>query len=95
MIERKATEEAFFVEKERAQVTLNSIGDAVLSTDIAGNVTYLNLVAERMTGWSREEASGRPIAEVFQIIDGATARTRSKSHAGGDSSKTRRVGPDR
>ena len=46
VIERKAAEEALFIEKERAQVTLNSIGDAVLSTDIAGNVTYLNQVAE-------------------------------------------------
>ncbi len=72
VIERKAGEEAFFMEKERAQVTLNSIGDAVLSTDIAGSVTYLNQVAESMTGWSREEAIGRPLAEVFQIIDGAT-----------------------
>jgi len=72
MIERKAVEEALFIEKERAQVTLNSIGDAVLSTDISGNVTYLNLAAESLTGWSREEASRRPVAEVFQIIDGAT-----------------------
>ncbi len=72
VIERKAGDEALFMEKERAQVTLNSIGDAVLSTDIAGNVTYLNLVAERMTGWSCEEAIGRRLAEVFQIIDGAT-----------------------
>jgi diguanylate cyclase (GGDEF)-like protein/PAS domain S-box-containing protein len=71
-IGRKATEEALFAEKERAQVTLNSIGDAVLSTDVAGNVTYLNLVAERMTGWSREQACGRPLADVFQIVDGAT-----------------------
>ena len=72
MIDRKALEEALFAEKERAQVTLNSIGDAVLSTDILGNVTYLNLVAERMTGWSREEAAGRPLAEVFQIFDNET-----------------------
>jgi diguanylate cyclase (GGDEF)-like protein/PAS domain S-box-containing protein len=72
VIERKAGEEAFFMEKERAQVTLNSIGDAVLSTDIAGNVTYLNLVAERMTGWSCQDAIGRPLAEVFRIVDGAT-----------------------
>jgi diguanylate cyclase (GGDEF)-like protein/PAS domain S-box-containing protein len=72
VIERKAGEEALFMEKERAQVTLNSIGDAVLSTDIAGNVTYLNLVAEGMTGWSCQEAVGRPLDEVFQIIDGAT-----------------------
>ena len=72
VIERKAAEEALFLEQQRAEVTLNSIGDAVLSIDIPGNVTYLNLVAERMTGWSREEALGRPLAEVFQIIDGAT-----------------------
>ncbi len=72
LIDRKALEEALIVEKERAQVTLNSIGDAVLSTDTSGHVTYLNLVAERMTGWSREEASGRLLGEVFQIIDGVT-----------------------
>jgi diguanylate cyclase (GGDEF)-like protein/PAS domain S-box-containing protein len=72
VIERKAGEEAFFMEKERAQVTLNSIGDAVLSTDIAGNVTYLNVVAEAMTGWSCKDATGHPLAEIFQIIDGAT-----------------------
>jgi diguanylate cyclase (GGDEF)-like protein/PAS domain S-box-containing protein len=77
--DRKATEfslrvaeEALFEEKERAQVTLNSIGDAVLTTDLLGNITYLNLVAEKMTGWSREDARGRPLAEVFMIIDGAT-----------------------
>src|ERR1700719_3877014 len=68
-IERKAVEDALFVEKERAVVTLNSIGDAVLCTDIFGNITYLNLVAETMTGWCREEAIGKPLAEVFQIVD--------------------------
>lgn len=68
----QAAEEALFEEKERAQVTLNSIGDAVLTTDILGNVTYLNLVAEKMTGWSREEALGKPLSEVFNIIDGQT-----------------------
>ncbi|HVB58905.1 MAG TPA: EAL domain-containing protein [Candidatus Acidoferrales bacterium] len=72
MIERKAIEDALFIEKERAQVTLDSIGDAVLSTDVSGKITYLNLVAENMTGWSREDAVGRPLAEVFRIIDGAT-----------------------
>jgi diguanylate cyclase (GGDEF)-like protein/PAS domain S-box-containing protein len=68
----QAAEGALFEEKERAQVTLNSIGDAVLTTDLLGNVSYLNLVAEAMTGWSREEALGRPLAEVFTIIDGTT-----------------------
>jgi diguanylate cyclase (GGDEF)-like protein/PAS domain S-box-containing protein len=71
-VERKAVEDALFVEKERAQVTLNSIGDAVLCTDISGNITYLNLVAETMTGWRREEATGKPLAEIFRIVDGST-----------------------
>src|SRR5258708_6905775 len=74
-IERKAVEDALYVEKERAVVTLNSIGDAVLCTDISGKVTYLNLVAEAMTGWHREEATGKPLAEVFRIIDGPTRKT--------------------
>jgi diguanylate cyclase (GGDEF)-like protein/PAS domain S-box-containing protein len=74
-IERKAVEDALYVEKERALVTLNSIGDAVLCTDISGKITYLNLVAESMTGWPREEAIGKPLGEVFQIIDGATRKT--------------------
>src|ERR1017187_8424532 len=72
MGERKVAEEVLFTEKERAQVTLNSIGDAVLSTDILGNITYLNVVAEKMMGWSCGEAQGKPLAEVFHIIDGAT-----------------------
>src|SRR6266852_4556684 len=74
-IERKTVEDALYGEKERAVVTLNSIGDAVLCTDISGNITYLNLVAEAMTGWSRKEAIGEPLAEVFRIIDGATRKT--------------------
>jgi diguanylate cyclase (GGDEF)-like protein/PAS domain S-box-containing protein len=72
MIERAANTEALFEEKERAQVTLNSIGDAVMSTDVAGKVTYLNTVAERLTGWSQQDATGRPLEEVFRIIDGTT-----------------------
>jgi diguanylate cyclase (GGDEF)-like protein/PAS domain S-box-containing protein len=69
MLERTAHAEALFIEKERAQVTLNSIGDGVISTDAAGNVTYLNQVAEAMTGWSSAEALGRSFGEVFRIID--------------------------
>ena len=88
-IARKAAEDALFLEKERAQVTLDSIGDAVISTDISGNITYLNQVAERMTGWSGKEASGRPFAEVFQIIEGVDARTSTQSHAGWQLSKTK------
>jgi diguanylate cyclase (GGDEF)-like protein/PAS domain S-box-containing protein len=72
VVEREISRLELFTEKERAQVTLNSIGDAVLCTDILGNVTYLNVVAEHMIGWSRKEAVGRPLPEVFQIIDGDT-----------------------
>ena len=71
-VERKIMEEALFVEKERAQVTLNSIGDAVISTDVSGNITFLNLVAETMTGWSYQDAIGRPLTDVFQVLDATT-----------------------
>jgi diguanylate cyclase (GGDEF)-like protein/PAS domain S-box-containing protein len=68
-IERKILEDALFAEKERAQVTLDSIGDAVACTDTSGNVTFLNLVATKLTGWSRQEAAGRPMTEVLRIFD--------------------------
>jgi diguanylate cyclase (GGDEF)-like protein/PAS domain S-box-containing protein len=67
-IERKTMEEALFAEKERAQVTLNCIGDAVVCTDISGDITFLNPVAETMTGWPLTEAVGRPMAEVFRTL---------------------------
>jgi diguanylate cyclase (GGDEF)-like protein/PAS domain S-box-containing protein len=70
--ERQAMEAELFAEKERAQVTLNSIGDAVICTNLAGNVSFLNPVAEKMTGWSGEEAAGRPMAEVLRIRDDTT-----------------------
>jgi diguanylate cyclase (GGDEF)-like protein/PAS domain S-box-containing protein len=74
-IERNAMEETLFVVKERAQVTLNCIGDGVVCTDLAGDITFLNLVAEKMTGWAWKEALGRPMAEVFRILDAATRET--------------------
>ncbi len=58
-----------FAAGELAQETLNSIGDAVLSTDPLGHVNYLNPVAERMTGWSQADAAGRPLQEVFAIFN--------------------------
>jgi diguanylate cyclase (GGDEF)-like protein/PAS domain S-box-containing protein len=69
MLERTAHAEASFIEKDRAQVTLNSIGDGVISVDVAGNVTYLNQVAEAITGWTGAEALGRAFGKVFRIID--------------------------
>ncbi len=61
--------EILFQEKERAEVTLASIGDGVITTDTRGNVDYLNQVAEQMTGWSDREAHGRPLTEVFNLIN--------------------------
>lgn len=55
---------------EKHAVTLNCIGDAVIATDPAGRVELMNPVAERITGWSAREAIGRPLDEIFQIIDG-------------------------
>ncbi len=71
-IERKIMEDALFEEKERAQVTLNSIGDGVICTDIAGNITFLNLVAERITGWAWQDANGRAMSDVVIILDAET-----------------------
>jgi len=66
---RAAQAEQLRLMAERALSTLDSIGDAVLSTDLSGNVTYVNAVAERMTGWSAVEAIGRPLPEMLRIID--------------------------
>jgi PAS domain S-box-containing protein len=60
--------------EENLSVTLNSIGDGVLTTDAEGRVTRLNTVAERLTGWSRTEAIGRPAEDVFHIINQKTRR---------------------
>jgi diguanylate cyclase (GGDEF)-like protein/PAS domain S-box-containing protein len=69
MLERADFSETTHRATERAEITLNSIGDAVVSTDVAGNITYLNPVAEGMTGWSQQEACGRPLHEVLRIVD--------------------------
>lgn len=54
--------------EENLAVTLNSIGDGVMATDITGNITQMNRVAEQLTGWKLTEAQGRPIGEIFRII---------------------------
>ena len=74
MIERAAYSEALFDEKERAQITLNSIGDAVVSTDASGTITYLNTMAEGLTGWSRKDATGHPLGDIFNLIDATTRK---------------------
>ncbi|MDO9372110.1 MAG: PAS domain S-box protein, partial [Gammaproteobacteria bacterium] len=70
--ERKLAEETLFQEKERAQVTLQSIGDAVITTDNEARVDYMNPVAEQLTGWTVAEARGQPLMQVFNAIHEAT-----------------------
>jgi diguanylate cyclase (GGDEF)-like protein/PAS domain S-box-containing protein len=70
----RVAEETVFEQQERAQVTLNSIGDGVLTTNLTGKVCYLNRVAEVMTGWSLKDALGLPLEEVFTIIDAETRK---------------------
>ena len=64
--ERKLYEDALFREKESAQITLQSIGDGVITTDADSNVEYVNPVAEELTGWKVDDASGRNIDEIFR-----------------------------
>ena len=67
--EHQRSEKTIRQEKELAQVTLQSIGDAVITTDWAGKVQYINPVAEKLTGWKTSDAHGRVLPEVFRIID--------------------------
>ncbi|HVN99938.1 MAG TPA: EAL domain-containing protein [Steroidobacteraceae bacterium] len=67
--ERKRIEQAIFEEKERAQVTLQSIGDGVITTDREGRIEYLNPVAEQLSGWRGAEARGATIMEVLRLRD--------------------------
>ncbi len=69
---RKLAELALLEEKERIRITLNSIGDAVISTDNTGMVTFLNPIAEEMTGWRARDAVGLPIEIVMPLTDGSS-----------------------
>ena len=62
-------QQQLYAEKQRLHVTLNSIGDAVVATDIRGNITFMNPIAERMTGWRASEAAGKHITDVMQLQD--------------------------
>jgi diguanylate cyclase (GGDEF)-like protein len=71
-IERQTTQEDMRAIRDRAVETLNCIGDAVACTDMRGVITFLNHAAETLTGWLSTEAAGRPMADVFRIIDSTT-----------------------
>lgn len=68
----RETERALFEQKELARVTLKSIGDSVVTTDPEGRVTSMNTVAQRMTGWTVEEAAGQPVETVMPLTDEKT-----------------------
>lgn len=76
MSERKRTEAKIAEEKERLSVTLRSIGDGVITTDMHGRIALINRVAEQLTGWSSDEAVGRPVEDVFVIIHEKTRERR-------------------
>lgn len=65
----RESETALYQEKERAEVTLYSIGDAVITTDESGCIDYLNPVAERLTGWSLEDVQGRLISQAMRLVN--------------------------
>jgi diguanylate cyclase (GGDEF)-like protein/PAS domain S-box-containing protein len=67
--ERKRISELLFQEKELAQVTLQSIGDAVITTDTEGKIQYFNPVAEQLTGWQVGEVQGMPLPKIFKIVN--------------------------
>jgi PAS domain S-box-containing protein len=71
---RKQAEAQLYAEKDRAQVTLQSIAEGVIATDEEGRVETLNPAAQSLTGWSDAEARGRPLQEVFRIVDQADRR---------------------
>ena len=73
--ERKRAETRIFEEKERAQVTLQSIGDGVITADADGNVDYINPVAQDLTGWDMRSARGRPVTDIMMIVNAHTRAT--------------------
>src|ERR1700753_1432266 len=80
--ERKLYEEALFREKESAQITLQSIGDGVVTTNADSTIDYINPIAEELTGWRLEDAMGRPVEEVFRAFHEETCEPLENPLAG-------------
>ncbi len=74
LIKQKQTEDDLYNQKERIQITLKSIGDAVISTDNHGFITYMNPIAEELTQWSNESAIGQTLTKVFNVINEETGQ---------------------
>ncbi|TVR51036.1 MAG: PAS domain S-box protein [Spirochaetaceae bacterium] len=72
---RKQSEQVLAAEKEWLNVTLQSVGDAVIATDVDGHVAVMNAVAEKLTGWKAETAEGRPLCEILRIVSALTRKT--------------------
>lgn len=87
MTEVKQLNEALYQEKERLHITLDSIGEAVLCTDVEMKVTFMNPVAEKMSGWSQESAMGQPLLKVLHITFGDSGPVLENIHSG-DMSRT-------
>ena len=79
LVARARAEDALAKEKEQAEVTLASIGDAVIRTDASGNITYLNSVAEGLTGWHNGQAHGQHLFDVVKLVDSTTQLPFQKS----------------
>ncbi|MFW5775241.1 MAG: hybrid sensor histidine kinase/response regulator [Chitinivibrionales bacterium] len=74
ILERKRAQQALAAEKEQLAITLRSIGDGVITTDRQGRICIINNVAEEMTGWTQQEAFGKPLTDVFNIINEITGK---------------------
>jgi len=73
-VERTANEEILINEKDRAEATLNCVADALICTDMSGNITFFNPIAGSMMGWPLKEAVGRHLSETFRVVDATTRK---------------------
>lgn len=75
VVQRRNSQARLAAERERLAVTLRSIGDGVITTDVQGMILFVNRAAEELTGWKQHDAQGKPLAGVFTIVNGMTRET--------------------